>query len=171
MRRVRHRPWLIRRETAGLFLYFETSLRMDLLSVEYQLDKDRLADLGMNLNDLTSQMGLFVSEGYVTRYDERGRAYRVIPMLERDLKASPEALLDTPITLPTGEQVPFGTFAVLERNTEPRALTRFQQKGSFKLFGGVIPGYTKEQALSYVEELAEETLPPRLPTRLHGRIA
>jgi multidrug efflux pump len=81
-------------------------------------------------------------------------------MLERDLKASPEALLDTPITLPTGEQVPFGTFAVLERNTEPRALTRFQQKGSFKLFGGVIPGYTKEQALSYVEELAAETLPP-----------
>ena len=146
--------------TAGLFLYFETSLRMDLLSVEYRLDKDRLADLGMTLNDLTSQMGLFVSEGYVTRYDERGRAYRVIPMLERDLKASPEALLDTPITLPTGEQVPFGTFAVLERNTEPRALTRFQQKGSFKLFGGVIPGYTKEQALSYVEELAAETLPP-----------
>ena len=146
--------------SAGLFLYFETSLRMDLLSVEYRLDKDRLADLGMTLNDLTSQMGLFVSEGYVTRYDERGRAYRVIPMLERDLKASPETLLDTPVTLPSGERVPFGTFATLERNTEPRALTRFQQKGSFKLFGGVIPGYTKEQALTYVEELAATTLPP-----------
>ena len=145
---------------AGLFLYFETSLRMDLLSVEYRLDKDRLADLGMTLNDLTSQMGLFVSEGYVTRYDERGRAYRVIPMLERDLKTSPETLLDTPVTLPSGERVPFGTFATLERNTEPRALTRFQQKGSFKLFGGVIPGYTKEQALTYVEELAATTLPP-----------
>jgi len=146
--------------SAGLFLYFETSLRMDLLSVEYRLDKDRLADLGMTLTDLTSQMGLFVSEGYVTRYDERGRAYRVIPMLERDLKASPETLLDTPVTLPSGERVPFGTFATLERNTEPRALTRFQQKGSFKLFGGVIPGYTKEQALTYVEELAATTLPP-----------
>ena len=145
--------------SSGLFLYFETSLRMDLLSVEYRLDKDRLADLGMTLNDLTSQMGLFVSEGYVTRYDERGRAYRVIPMLERDLKASPETLLDTPVTLPSGERVPFGTFATLERNTEPRALTRFQQKGSFKLFGGVIPGYTKEQALTYVEELAATTLP------------
>ena len=145
---------------AGLFLYFETSLRMDLLSVEYRLDKDRLADLGMTLSDLTSQMGLFISEGYVTRYDERGRAYRVIPMLERDLKASPETLLDTPVTLPSGERVPFGTFATLERNTEPRALTRFQQKGSFKLFGGVIPGYTKEQALTYVEELAATTLPP-----------
>ena len=147
-------------QASGLFLYFDTSLRLDLLTVEYRLDKDRLADLGMPLNDLTSQMGLFVSEGYVTRYDERGRAYRVIPMLERELKDSPETLLDTPVTLPTGDQVPFGTFATLERQTAPRALTRFQQKGSFKLFGGVIPGYTKEQALSQVEALAAETLPP-----------
>ena len=147
-------------QQSGLFLYFDTSLRLDLLSVEYQLDKDRLADLGMTLNDVTSQMNLFVSEGYVTRYDERGRAYRVIPMLERELKSSPEALLDTPITLPSGERVPFGAFAALERRIEPRALTRFQQKNSFQLFGGVIPGYTKEQALSRIETLAQEVLPP-----------
>jgi multidrug efflux pump len=115
--------------------------------------------------------GLFVSEGYVTRYDERGRAYRVIPMLERDLKASPEALLDTPITLPTGEQVPFGTFAVLERNTEPRALTRFQQKGSFKLFGGVIPGYTKGAGAQLRGRTRRGNATPQLPTRLHGRVA
>ena len=145
---------------SGLFYFFENGLKMDLLAVEYRLDKDRMADLGMTLGDLTSQMDLFVSEGYVTRYDERGRAYRVIPQLQQAFKFSPESLLDTPITLPTGEQVPFGTFATLQRNTEPRALTRFQQKRSFKLFGGVIPGYTKEQALSYVEELADEMLPP-----------
>ena len=147
-------------QASGLFLYVDTSLRLDLLSVEYRLDKDRLADLGMSLNDVTSQMSLFVSEGYVTRYDERGRAYRVIPMLKRNLKRSPETLLDTPITLPSGDQVPFGAFATLERNTTARALTRFQQKGSFKLFGGVIPGYTKEQALSEIERIALDTLPP-----------
>ena len=147
-------------EASGVFLFFDTSLRIDLLSVEYRLDKDRLADLGMTLGDLTSQMGLLVSEGYVTRYDERGRAYRVIPMLRRDLKDSPEALLDTPVKTPSGDVVPFGTFASLERNTAPRALTRFQQKNSFKLFGGVIPGNTKEQALTVIEEIAAETLPP-----------
>jgi multidrug efflux pump len=145
---------------SGLFYFFESGLKMDLLAVEYQLDKDRMADLGMTLGDLTSQMDLLVSEGYVTRYDERGRAYRVIPQLQQAFKISPEALLDTPVALPTGEQVPFGTFATLVRKTEPRALTRFQQKSSFKLFGGVIPGYTKEQALTYVEELADELLPP-----------
>jgi multidrug efflux pump len=114
----------------------------------------------MTLNDVTSQMGLFVSEGYVTRYDERGRAYRVIPMLERALKVSPEALLDTPITLPSATRCPLARLRHSNGNTEPRALTRFQQKGSFKLFGGVIPGYTKEQALSRIEALAQEVLPP-----------
>ena len=59
------------------FSFFENGLKMDMLA-EYQLNKDRMADLGMTLGDLTSQMDLF-SEGYVTRYDERGRAYRVIP--------------------------------------------------------------------------------------------
>ena len=146
--------------SSGLFYFFESGLKMDLLAVEYQLDKNRMADLGMTLSDLTSQMDLFVSEGYITRYDERGRAYRVIPQLQQTFKWSPEALLDTPVVLPSGEQIPFGTFATLQRNTEPRALTRFQQKSSFKLFGGVIPGNTKEQALAYVEGLADELLPP-----------
>ena len=79
---------------SGLFYFFENGLKMDMLAVEYQLNKGRMADLGMTLGDLTSQMDLFVSEGYVTRYDERGRAYRVIPQLQQEFKFSPESLLE-----------------------------------------------------------------------------
>jgi multidrug efflux pump len=49
--------------------------------------------------------------------------------------------------------------ASLERITAPRALTRFQQKNAFKLFGGVIPGTTKEQGLAFIEQKAKELLP------------
>ena len=31
--------------SSGLFYFFESGLKMDLLAVEYQLDKDRMADL------------------------------------------------------------------------------------------------------------------------------
>ena len=34
---------------SGLFYFFENGLKMDLLAVEYRLDKDRMADLGMTL--------------------------------------------------------------------------------------------------------------------------
>jgi multidrug efflux pump len=38
-------------------------------------------------------------------------------------------------------------------------LTRFQQKNAFKIYGGVIPGTTKEQGLAFIEEKAREILP------------
>ena len=147
-------------QTSGLFMYSDTDLRLDLVKGSYNIDKQRLADLGMSLGDVAGQMGMLISEGYVTRYDDRGRAYRVIPMMENSERSSPEALLDVPIRIPTGELVPFGAVATLERLTAPRALTRFQQKNAFKIYGGVIPGTTKEQGLAFLEQKAAEILPP-----------
>ena len=147
-------------QTSGLFMYSDTDLRVDLVKGSYEIDKQRLADLGMSLGDVAGQMGMLISEGYVTRYEDRGRAYRVIPMMENRERSSPEALLDVPIRIPTGELVPFGTVAKLERVTAPRALTRFQQTNSFKIYGGVIPGTTKEQGLAFLEQQAAELLPP-----------
>ena len=69
-------------------------------------------------------MSLMVSPAYVTRFDERGRAYRVIPMLEDEQRSSPSALLDIPVRIPNGELVPFGSLVTLTRSTQPRALTR-----------------------------------------------
>lgn len=146
-------------EESGMFLFVDTDLRIDLVQAEYIIDKARLADLNMSLADVSSQLALLVSEGYVTRYDDRGRAYRVIPMIDKALNTSPEALLDVPVRLANGELVPFGAIASLERRTAPRALTRFQQKDAFKVFGGLIPGTTKAQGLEFLEAKAAEILP------------
>ena len=88
-------------QTSGKFLFVETDIKIDRVEAQYDIDKDRLADLGMSLGDLSAQMGLMVSPAYVTRFDERGRAYRVIPMLESDQRDSPSAVSYTHLTLPT----------------------------------------------------------------------
>lgn len=144
---------------SGLFLFAETDLRVDLVEARIDFDKQRLADLNMSLDDVARQVGLLNSEGYITRYDDRGRAYRVIPKVAQTERDSPDAILDFPIRTLEGELIPLGAIATLERTTSPRALTRFQQKNAFKIFGGVIPGTTKEQGLSFIEEAAAELLP------------
>ena len=113
----------------------------------------------MSLGDLSSQMALMVSESYVTRFDERGRAYRVIPMLEEEQRSSANAILDIPVRTPSGQLVPFGSLVTLTHSTEPRALTRFQQKDGFKIFGALIPGNTKDQGLTLIEDIADRVLP------------
>ena len=146
-------------QSSGNFLFVETDIKIDRVEAQFEIDKERLADLGMSLGDLSAQMGLMVSPAYITRFDERGRAYRVIPMLEDEQRDSPSALLDIPIKTPNGERVPFGSLVTLTRTTEPRALTRFQQKDGFKIYGAILPGTTKDQGLSMIESIAERTLP------------
>ena len=146
-------------QAAGGFLFVETDIKIDRMEAQFEIDKERLADLGMSLGDLSAQMSLMVSPAYVTRFDERGRAYRVIPMLENAQRDSPQALLDIPVRIPNGELVPFGSLVSLQRSTEPRALTRFQQKDGFKIYGAILPGTTKDQGLSLIESIAERTLP------------
>ena len=144
---------------SGLFLFADTDLRVDLVEARINFNKQRLADLNMSLDDVARQVGLLNSEAYITRYDDRGRAYRVIPKVAQSERDSPDAILDFPIRTLTGELIPLGAIATLERTTSPRALTRFQQKNAFKIFGGVIPGTTKEQGLSFIEKKAAEILP------------
>jgi len=144
---------------SGLFLFADTDLRLDLVQGRFEIDRQRLADLGMSMDDVSATLTLLLSEGFVTRYDDRGRAYRVIPMVDDAGRATPEAILDTPIATPSGELIPLGAVATLERTTVPRALTRFEQKAAFKIYGGVLPGTTKEQGLAFIEKKAAELLP------------
>jgi multidrug efflux pump len=55
--------------------------------------------------------------------------------------------------------VPFGSLVTLSRSTQPRALTRFQQKDGFKIYGAILPGTTKDQGLKIIEDIASRMLP------------
>ena len=90
-------------------MFADTDLRVDLVQARIDIDKQRVADLGMSLSDISNQIGLLNSEAYVTRFDDRGRAYRVIPKVAKSERTSPDAILDLPIRPRTGgDSIPLG---------------------------------------------------------------
>jgi multidrug efflux pump len=113
----------------------------------------------MSSADVTSQIGMYLSGGYVTRFDNKGKTYRVVPMLRNDLRGNPDELLNLPISLPNGETIPLAAIAVLKRQAAPRVLSSFQLKNSFRVYGGILPNTTKDDALKALEEKAVEVLP------------
>lgn len=145
---------------SGMFMFVDTDLRIDLPQARFLLDRERVADLGMDLAEVSRQLGTFLSANYVNRFDLDGTAYRVIPMVERDGRPDPTALLDLKLRTPSGDLVPLSSLAELEQTVAPRVLSKFQQKNSFRIMGGVLPGRTKEQGLREMERLAGELLPP-----------
>ncbi len=146
-------------QRSGTFLFADTDLQIDLPQARFELDRERIADLGMDVAAVSRQLGVFLSGNFVNRFDFNGKAYRVIPMVEDYDRINPTALLDLKIRTPEGELIPLSTIARLQETVAPRVLGKFQQNNSFRITGGVIPGTTKEQALCALEGAAAEILP------------
>ena len=146
-------------QQSGVFMFADTDLRIDLPQAHFRLHRDRISDLGMDLAEVSRQLGVLLSGNYVNRFDLNGKAYRVIPMVEDDGRSDPGTLLNLRIRTPSGALVPLRAVASLDRVVAPRLLGKFQQNNAFRIFGGALPGTTKEQALAVLERAAVELLP------------
>jgi len=144
---------------SGKFLFASSDLKIDLPQINFKLQRDKIADLGMSVDSVSRQLSVLLSGNYVNRFDYQGKAYRVIPMVDHQSRAYPEALMDLQLRTPNGDLVPVSAVATLERTVGPRQLTKFQQKNAFRIYGAVLPGTTKEDGLNTVETIAKEILP------------
>jgi multidrug efflux pump len=145
---------------SGKFLFADTDLKIDLPQARVIVDRQRVADLGLDLADVGRQLGLLLAGNYVNRFSLDGRAYKVIPQVGGDARAAAGQLLDYRIKTPGGGQIPFSAVARLESDTAPRTLARFQQADAFRVYGGVAPGITKADGLETLEAAARAVLPP-----------
>lgn len=145
---------------SGMFLYVDTDLKIDLPEARVVLDRERLADLGLDLAGVGRELGTMLGGAYVNRFNYFDRSYKVIPQLGDEDRATVGPLLDLKIKTPSGQLVPVSTFTHIETNTAPRTLNRFQQRNAVRIFGGVKPGITKEQGLRVLEEAAAKVSNP-----------
>jgi multidrug efflux pump len=131
---------------SGKFLYVDTDLKIDLPEARVIVDRDQVADLGLDLASVGQELGTLLGGGYVNRFNFYDRSYKVIPQIGEKDRATIAPLLDLKIKTPSGELVPVSTFTRIETSTAPRTLNRFSQRNAVRIFGGVKPGITKEEA-------------------------
>jgi multidrug efflux pump len=139
------------------FFFADSDLKFDLPQVEIEIDKDKVASMGLNLSDVARDLGSMLGGGYVNRFVNDGRSYRVIPQVERGQRLNADQLLSYHVRGPQGQVIPLSTIATLKHTVEPRSLNRFQQLNSVKIFGG---GPDIDGALKKLEAKAAEILPP-----------
>jgi multidrug efflux pump len=95
--------------------------------------------------------------GYVNRFVNDGRSYRVIAQVERGERLNADQLLDYHVRGPNGQLIPLSTIATLRSTVQPRTLNRFQQLNAVKITG---VGPSIDNALKKLEAKAQEILPP-----------
>jgi multidrug efflux pump len=143
---------------SGMFMFADTDLKFDLPQARVIVDREKVADLGMDLASVAQELGVLLGGGYVNRFNYFNRSYQVIPQLAEEERKSISSLMDLKIRTPNGELIPVSSFASIEPTTAPRSLKRFQQQAAIQIFGEPlpIPMLTKESCLRKMEEIIRE---------------
>jgi multidrug efflux pump len=143
---------------SGLFAFPPLiDVKIDQPQSEIELDRQKVAELGLDLSSVGQDLGAAVGGGFVNRFSIAGRSYKVIPQLSRAERLNPEQLKDVYVTGPAGQLVSLGSIATFKDSVIPRALPRFQQLNAVKISGVAIRPL--DEALRYLEDEASRILP------------
>jgi multidrug efflux pump len=132
-------------------------LKMDQPQSELIIDRDKVSDLGLNLQLVGADVASMLGGNYVNRFNIAGRSYKVIPQIKRAERLNPDQLQNIYVTGPKGQLVPLSTVAEIKNTTVARSLNRFQQLNSVKISGVAIRPL--DEALSFLESEAAKLLP------------
>ncbi|MFO0829297.1 MAG: efflux RND transporter permease subunit [Phycisphaerales bacterium] len=145
---------------SGKFLFADSDLKIDLPQTRLVIDREKVADMGLDLATVGRDLAVMLAGGYVNRFNLDGRSYKVIPQVKDEGRSTADRLLQMKVRTAQGGLASVGAFVKLETVAAPRTLNRFQQKNSVKISGGVARGVTKEEALRALEAAARQILPP-----------
>jgi multidrug efflux pump len=132
-------------------------VKIDQPQSEIVIDRDKTAELGLDLQQVGSDMAAMVGGNFVNRFDIAGRSYKVIPQIQRVDRLNPDQLKNVYVTGPNGQLVPLSTIATLRNSTVPRSLNRFQQLNAVKISG--VSVRPLDEALRFLEDEAAKILP------------
>jgi multidrug efflux pump len=110
------------------------------------------------LSQVGADLAAATSGNFVNRFNMDGRSYKVIPVVQRSDRLTSEQLGNIHISGPDGQMVPLSSIAHIEHSVVARSLNRFQQLNAVKLSG--VSTRTLDEALSFLENAADEILPP-----------
>ena len=132
-------------------------VKIDQPETKFVIDRDKVTSLGLNLSQISSDLGAMVGGDYVNRFDIAGRSYKVIPQIQRTGRLNPDQLEEVYVTGPNGGLVKLGSIATQRDSVVPRSLNRFQQLNAVKISG--VAMRPLDEALRYLEDEAAKILP------------
>jgi len=141
----------------GKFYFADVDLKIDSPQAKVDVDRDKLATLGLTQQDFGNAMAAALGGGYVNYFSIAGRSYKVIPQVRQVDRLNPDDVLNFHIKTPTGEMIPASTVASISYSVQPESVTRFQQLNSATISG--VSGASQGEILEYLRNAVAQVAP------------
>jgi multidrug efflux pump len=160
--------FLEKTRASGLFMYVDADLKIDKPQSMLEVDRDKLAQMGLTMQDVGAAMASMLGGGYVNYFSMSGRSYKVIPQVKQSERLTADQLMNYQIKTASGESIAVSTFAKIKTNVVPVSINHFQQLNSSTISGILTPGITLGQGLDKLKTIAKEVLPEGYSTDYGG---
>jgi multidrug efflux pump len=144
---------------SGKFTFIQKSINIDKPLTRVKVDRERVADLGLSMQDIGQELEGMLGGGFISRFNMEGRSYKVIPQVERSARQTETALNDYFIRTDSGELVPLGSVVSFEHDVEPSSRTQFNQLNSITIEGIPTESVPMGEAISFMKAKAGDILP------------
>lgn len=95
---------------------------------EIRIDRERVADLGLSIEDVTRLIRTAIAGSDAGEYRQEGNSYRIFVQLEDAEQRSIEEVLDLVLTTPDGDAVALRSVVSTESSRGPQSITRKDQQ-------------------------------------------
>jgi multidrug efflux pump len=147
----------------------DTDLNLNSPELAVDIDRAKVADLGLDISVIGRTMETLLGGREVTRYELDGEQFKVMVQLKEEERASPMTLSRIHVRGPSGEMVQLSNIVKVRETVVPKELRRFNQLRAVTIQASVAPGYALGEAIDYLERTAREVLPPDVITDVTGQ--
>ncbi|MFM2074705.1 MAG: Efflux pump rane transporter BepE [Pseudomonadota bacterium] len=151
------------------FVQVDTDLRLNKPEVRMDVDRERAADAGVNVDAIARTVETLLGGRTVTRYKRGGEQFDVVVQTDNAQRSAPDDI-DRLFVRGRGDvMVPLSSLVSIREVVVPRELNHFAQRRSASITANLAPNLALGEALSIMDGIAEDILPPGYTTDLNGQ--
>ncbi|KQU49983.1 multidrug transporter AcrB [Bosea sp. Leaf344] len=147
----------------------ESNLILDKPQIKVTIDRQRAADLGVNIDVIGRTMETLLGGRQVTRFNMNGEQYDVVIQVAGEDRNTPQALQTIYLVGRGGATVQLSSLVKVEEGVAPKELIRFNQLRSATITAVPAPGYSLGDALAVLEAEAKRVLPATVQIDYSGQ--
>ncbi len=119
-----------------------------------EVDTTRAGDLGVSVADVSEALQSLLGSRRVSTYVDRGEEYRVVVQAEASARATEANLAQIYVRSREGALIPLSNLVQVRETAGARDLGRYNKLRAITLSGGLAPGYSLGEALTFLEQEA-----------------
>jgi hydrophobic/amphiphilic exporter-1 (mainly G- bacteria), HAE1 family len=145
-----------------------SDLRLNNPQVKINLNRDRIAALGLTVNQVETALFNAYGTRQVSQIYAASNQYQVILQVAPEFQQDPAALSMLYVRSTSGKLVPLNTVATVATGVGPLSVNHTGQLPSVTMSFNLKPGHALGDAVNAIEQAAATTLPSTVTTKFQG---